>query len=161
MRQEAHEFQEFSRDELVAKLRESEAQEAATRVKIEASLKEAETARKEQAALAEAAWKFFSVINDLNKEKEALKLKLKKPGTATAPASDICPLDLEKPNVTKFDDNVASSTTTNCSLNANVHEPSKEVFDALFGDYITNVTNKMLYKKMIEGSRGEGSVIAF
>ena len=105
--------------------------------------------------------KFSSVINTLNLEKANLKDTLKKPGAA-APASDFLPLDLDNPNVTKFDDNVVSKsiTTTTCSFDSRIHEPPEEVFDALFGDF-TNATNKMLYQKLMEGSSSEESVSSF
>ncbi|GMH93230.1 hypothetical protein TL16_g12570 [Triparma laevis f. inornata] len=76
--------------------------------------------------------------------------------TSSAPASDFLPLVLDNRNVSKFNANIVgkSITTTSCSFDTTIHKPPEEVFDAFFGDYNTNVTNKMLYQKAIEGERG-------
>ncbi|GMI17332.1 hypothetical protein TrLO_g704 [Triparma laevis f. longispina] len=104
--------------------------------------------------------KFAAVVNDLKQEKDALREKLKKTGDAT-PASDFRPLNLGIPNVTKFDDNLVSKSSITCSLSAKVHEPPEEVFDAFFVDHTTNATIKMLYQKVIEGTRVKESVVVF
>ncbi|GMI10396.1 hypothetical protein TrLO_g9894 [Triparma laevis f. longispina] len=124
----------------------------------DAALKAHEAYRAQTEAARE---KFSSAINALNQEKEALKDKLKKLDAA-APASEFRPLNFDNPNVTKFDNNVVSSsiTTTNCSFGSRIHEPPEEVFDALFGEF-TNATNKMLYQKACVGERGDESVVLF
>ena len=159
---------ELSKDQLLDKLRESEAR---TKEKdVELKVKGIELKEKDAALEAHEAYraqteaareKFSSAINALNQEKEALKDKLKKPGAAT-PASEFRPLNLDNPNVTKFDNNIVSSsiTTTNCSFGSRIHEPPEEVFDALFGDF-TNAMNKMLYQKACVGERGDESVVLF
>ncbi|GMH79622.1 hypothetical protein TrLO_g105 [Triparma laevis f. longispina] len=135
-----------------AQLRESKAREKAK----DGELKETKAELKAREAARE---KFSLVINALNQEKEALKHKLKTPGAA-APASDFRSLDLDNPNVTKFSDNVVSSSTNNCWFGTTIHVPPEEVFDAFFGDF-TNATNKMLYQKVIEDERGDESVVLF
>lgn len=138
---EQYELHELSKDQLISTLRELEAtrraEKEAERKKHEIVLKELEEREaKTEAALKEtdaARKRFSSVIDDLNNEKEALKMQLKKPGAAS-PSSDFRPLDLENPCVTKFNANVVSksSTTTNCSFETTIHEPPEEVLAGKF-----------------------------
>ncbi|GMH72059.1 hypothetical protein TL16_g05817 [Triparma laevis f. inornata] len=69
-----------------------------------------------------------------------MKDKLKKPGSAAAPDSDLRPLDPDNANVTKFDDNVVSSSSNNCR----------------FGMKSCKLALRL---NKVEGSEGEGEII--